>query len=110
MKKILLEIKHSINKRIGNAIESISCRLYYHSKKNSWGHCLYAMNNMVLRCVSFVPFEVVSHHVYAKSHLTSNNDISQYRHRYVKQQHYSLTAIKAHQTSHSDRSYYNRSR
>ena len=56
MKKILLEIKHSINKRIGNAIESISCRLYYHSKKNSWGHCLYAMNNMVLRCVSFVPF------------------------------------------------------
>ena len=43
MKKILLEIKHSINKRIGNAIESISCRLYYHSKKNSWGHCLYAM-------------------------------------------------------------------
>ncbi len=37
MKKILLEIKHSINKRIGNAIESISCRLYYHSKKNSWG-------------------------------------------------------------------------
>ena len=47
MKKILLEIKHSINKRIGNAIESISCRLYYHSKKNSWGHCLYAMNNMV---------------------------------------------------------------
>lgn len=73
MKKILLEIKHSINKRIGNAIESISCRLYYHSKKNSWGHCLYAMNNMVLRCVSFVPFEVVSHHVYAKSHLTSSN-------------------------------------
>ena len=72
MKKILLEIKHSINKRIGNAIESISCRLYYHSKKNSWGHCLYAMNNMVLRCVSFVPFEVVSHHVYAKSHLTSS--------------------------------------
>ena len=74
MKKILLEIKHSINKRIGNAIESISCRLYYHSKKNSWGHCLYAMNNMVLRCVSFVPFEVVSHHVYAKSHLTSSID------------------------------------
>ena len=72
MKKILLEIKHSINKRIGNAIESISCRLYYHSKKNSWGHCLYAMNNMVLRCVSFVPFEVVSHHVYAKTHLTSS--------------------------------------
>ena len=33
MKKILLEIKHSINKRIGNAIESISCRLYYHSKE-----------------------------------------------------------------------------
>ena len=49
MKKILLEIKHSINKRIGNAIESISCRLYYHSKKNSWGHCLYAMNNIVFR-------------------------------------------------------------
>ena len=47
MKKILLEIKHSINKRIGNAIESISCRLYYHSKKNSWGHCLYAMNNII---------------------------------------------------------------
>ena len=48
MKKILLEIKHSINKRIGNAIESISCRLYYHSKKNSWGHCLYAMKLLVI--------------------------------------------------------------
>lgn len=37
MKKILLEIKHSINKRIGNAIESISCRLYYHSKRTVGG-------------------------------------------------------------------------
>lgn len=72
MKKISLEIKHFINKRIGNAIEDVSCSLYYFSKKNSFGRCLYAVNNMILRCASFVPFEVVSHHVYANSHITSS--------------------------------------
>lgn len=72
MKKISLAIKHFINKRIGNAIENVSCSLYYFSKKNCFGRCLYAVNNMILRCVSFVPFEVVGHHVYANSHTTSS--------------------------------------
>ena len=36
-RKYCYEIKHSINKRIGNAIESISCRLYYQFKKEQLG-------------------------------------------------------------------------
>ena len=50
MKKILLEIKHSINKRIGNAIESISCRLYYHSKKNSKHPIKYPFSLLYFHC------------------------------------------------------------
>lgn len=72
MKKNLLEIRHLVNKRIGNVIENVSYKLCNYSKINNWGRCLYAINNMFLRFVSFVPFEVVSHHVYVKSHLTSS--------------------------------------
>lgn len=72
MKIKLLEIRHLVNKRIGNIIENVSYKLCNYSKINNWGRCLYAINNIFLRFVSFVPFEVVSHHVYVKSHLTSS--------------------------------------
>lgn len=72
MKKIGLDIKHFINRNLGNAIKNISCSLHYYSKKSLLGRCLYAMNNAVLRCASFVPFEIINHSFYAQMHPSSS--------------------------------------